>query len=184
MPNRQLSFLNMEKEQNWRLGLLVAPAGSGKTRYLRHWAERRVKELGVEIAWLSLNSTHNEPLRFWTDLTAALLRAGILIHTSEEMYYLRGYPLSLEERFIELVNLLSTQSRHFTLILDGYEAINASLIHQALILLIDSLPPQMQVVIAGRTNPPLQQARLRVRRELVELGLSNMDDQASPDNPL
>jgi LuxR family transcriptional regulator, maltose regulon positive regulatory protein len=93
-----------------------------------------------------------------------------------------GNPLNLEEGIIELANVLAAYPRPSTAILDGYQTINNEHIHQAVRLLIDSLPAGAQMVVATRTAPPLQQARLRVRRELVELGLADLGRGAEKDN--
>lgn len=178
MPNRQPSFQPLEKDQTWRLGLLVAPEGSGKTRFLRLWAQQRVKRSGIPVAWLSLRTAHNRPERFWEDLCTALNAAGLSFQPTEESSISNDPPFNLEERLISLVNALADRPLPLTTILDGYEAIEADQIHQAVRLLIDNLPAQTQVVIAARTSPPLQQARLRVRRELVELGQADLGDQA------
>jgi len=42
-------------------------------------------------------------------------------------------------------------------------------IHEALTFLLAHLPPQMHLVIAGRSDPPLPLARLRGRGQLTEL---------------
>jgi LuxR family maltose regulon positive regulatory protein len=48
--------------------------------------------------------------------------------------------------------------------------ITAQKIHHGIRLLIDYQPPQMHLLIASREEPPLQIARLRARRQLVEIG--------------
>ena len=40
--------------------------------------------------------------------------------------------------------------------------------------LVDHLPPQMHLVIAGRADPPLPLARLRARGELVEIRAADL----------
>jgi LuxR family maltose regulon positive regulatory protein len=174
MPNRQISFPALEKDQTWRLGLLVAPPGSGKTRCLRTWAEQQHHKFGIAIAWLSLRHRHNRPDCFWADLCTSFEQAGIRCLSIQAPSVSSNDPIDLEEKIVELANALINSPHAIIAILDGYDAISSNLIHQALVLLIDSLPPQAQILIAARTNPPLQQARLRVRRQLVELGPADL----------
>jgi ATP/maltotriose-dependent transcriptional regulator MalT len=174
MPNRQISFPALEKDQTWRLGLLVAPSGSGKTRYLRIWAKQQQQQFGIAIAWLTLRPRHNRPNCFWADLCASFEEAGIQSLPIQAPPIPNNDLIDLEEKIVAVANTLVNSPHAIIAILDGYDAISSNLIHQAIRLLIDSLPSQAQIVIAARTNPPLQQARLRVRRELVELGPADL----------
>jgi ATP/maltotriose-dependent transcriptional regulator MalT len=74
------------------------------------------------------------------------------------------------EKIAKLIDNLVDHPSPFILILDNYEVIEAGPIHQAVILLLDYLPPQAKVVIASQSEPPLQLPKLRVRRQLVEMG--------------
>jgi LuxR family transcriptional regulator, maltose regulon positive regulatory protein len=174
MPNRQISFPALEKDQTWRLGLLVAPPGSGKTRYLRIWAKQQQQKYGIAIAWLTLRHRHNRPDCFWADLCASFEQAGIQSLPGHAPSISNNDPVGLEEKIVEIANTLINSPHAVIAILDGYDAIRSNLIHQAVRHLIDSLPSQAQIIIAARTNPPLQQARLRVRRQLVELGPADL----------
>ncbi|MDY7042269.1 MAG: LuxR family transcriptional regulator, partial [Chloroflexota bacterium] len=55
------------------------------------------------------------------------------------------------------------------LVLDDYHLITAPPIHEALIFLLDHLPPTLHLVIATRADPPLPLPRLRARGQLTEL---------------
>ena len=50
-----------------RLGMVVAPAGSGKTAVLAEWAT--TTDAGV--AWLACDQADEEPSQFWSGLIAA-----------------------------------------------------------------------------------------------------------------
>ncbi|GAB4153091.1 MAG: hypothetical protein Fur0021_18540 [Candidatus Promineifilaceae bacterium] len=54
------------------LTLICAPAGYGKTTLILAW-------LGEEkrVAWLSLDESDNDPVRFWTYMIAALQTAAL-----------------------------------------------------------------------------------------------------------
>ncbi|MCP4543187.1 MAG: tetratricopeptide repeat protein [Chloroflexi bacterium] len=57
---------------------------------------------------------------------------------------------------------------------DDYHVINQPAIHEALAFLVEHLPPQMHLVIASRTDPPLPLARLRTRGQLTELRAADL----------
>jgi len=165
----------MEDGLKSQLMILSAPAGSGKTRYLRIWAKQQQQKFGIAIAWLTLHPRHNRPNCFWADLCASFEEAGIQSLPIQAPSISNNDLIDLEQKIVEVANTLVNSPHAIIAILDGYDAISSNLIHQAIRLLIDSLPSQAQIVIAARTNPPLQQARLRVRRELVELGPADLE---------
>jgi LuxR family transcriptional regulator, maltose regulon positive regulatory protein len=160
-------------EHHWRLCLLVAPTRSGKTKALRSWADSIEEPAGLRAAWLGLQPDHNQPERFLYDLTTCLWvmdPANIDPPNNDENSEI------LIEKIAKLIDNLVDHPSPFILILDNYEVIDAAPIHQAVKLLLDYLPSQAKVVIASRSEPPLQLPRLRVRRQLVELGPWDLPD--------
>jgi LuxR family transcriptional regulator, maltose regulon positive regulatory protein len=68
-----------------------------------------------------------------------------------------------------LLNDLGALTTPLALILDDYHLITAPSIHEAVVFLIDHLPPQMQMVITTRLDPALPLARWRVRNQLADV---------------
>ena len=58
-----------------RLTTVVAPAGWGKTTLLSAWAHDPGEHR--RIAWVSLDETDDEPIRFWTYVLTALKEHGV-----------------------------------------------------------------------------------------------------------
>jgi LuxR family maltose regulon positive regulatory protein len=153
-----------------KLTLISAPAGFGKTTLLSEW----VRQTNVPVAWVSLDEGDNDPPRFWAYFIAALetLHAGLgedagaLLHSLE--------PPPVESVLTTLINAISTIPDPFVFIFDDYHVIQAQPIHDALTFLLNHLPPQMPLVIASRTDPPLPLARLRIRGDLLELRAADL----------
>jgi len=61
-------FQKLEGCLEHSLTLLAAPAGFGKTVLLSAWARQRQRS----VAWVSLDSSDNDPAQFWTYVFAAL----------------------------------------------------------------------------------------------------------------
>jgi LuxR family maltose regulon positive regulatory protein len=57
----------------------------------------------------------------------------------------------------------------FVHVLDDYQVIQLQPIHKAVLFLLEHMPPQMHLVIASRTDPPLPLARLRAHDQLNEV---------------
>src|SRR5215813_4072390 len=149
------------------LVLVCAPAGYGKTAALADWARRS----GRPVAWLSLDAGDNDPVRFWRHVVAAVgpAKPGV----AERVLPLFGPPPPslFEGPVTALINELADQpgDNEAILILDDYHLIDAEPVHESLLLLLEQLPPGLQVVLASRSDPPMPLGRLRARGQLAEL---------------
>ncbi|NTV04785.1 helix-turn-helix transcriptional regulator, partial [bacterium] len=68
-----------------------------------------------------------------------------------------------------MLNALAGRSEPLVLILDDYHTLNDAAAHTLVGTLIAHAPPGLHLVIAGREEPPLPLARLRVEGRLSEL---------------
>ncbi len=163
LRRRLLAQLNVGWQPGYRLILVSAPAGYGKTTLLSAWAHAQ------PAAWLSLDEDDNDPARFIAHLIAALQTREPSVG-QDVLDALRALQLPpLESLYAALVNQLDGIASPLALVLDDYHLITALPIHQALAFLLDHLPAQMRVVIATRSDPLLPLARLRGRGQLLEL---------------
>jgi LuxR family maltose regulon positive regulatory protein len=153
-----------------KLTLVAAPAGYGKTSLLSAWAQHQTSTL----AWLTLDPADNDLKHFWTYVIAALdaLRPGLGAHALDLLWDMPAAPI--EEVLTALLNAMADLSDRLIVVLDNYHTITTPAIHQALTFLLDYLPSQLHIVLAGRTTPPLPIARLRARAELSELGAADL----------
>ncbi|MGH8630565.1 MAG: hypothetical protein ACREU7_07350, partial [Burkholderiales bacterium] len=128
----------------------------------------------VGVAWLSLDAGDNDPTRFWTYFIAALQTLNPSLGADALALLQSPQPPPLESILTLLLNDLATFSSDFILILDDYHLIDTPSLHDGLAFLVDHLPPEMRMVIAGRTDPPLPLARLRARGHLAELRATDL----------
>jgi LuxR family maltose regulon positive regulatory protein len=165
---------------SYKLTLIDAPAGWGKTTLLAEWAANPAEVR--PFAWVSLDWSDNDPVRFWTYLVTALRtvepglgeRALAVLHS-------RGANVT-RDMLPELINELAIGSPELILVLDDYHAISNEELHQGLALLVERLPARLHLAIATRSDPPLPLARMRVRSELLEIrsdALRFSDEEAS-----
>jgi LuxR family transcriptional regulator, maltose regulon positive regulatory protein len=100
------------------------------------------------------------------------LRPGLGVRALE---LLSGAPAApIEAVLTVLLNAIADLSERLIIVLDNYHTITTPAIHQALSFLVEYLPPQLHLVLAGRTTPPLPIARLRARAELSALGAADL----------
>ena len=60
------------------------------------------------------------------------------------------------------------------LVLDDYHLIRSEAVHDSIGFLLEHRPPQLHVVLASRSDPPLPLARLRARGELAEVRAADL----------
>ncbi len=152
------------------LTLVSAPAGFGKSTLLSAW----VRGVGARAAWLSLDSGDNDPTRFWAYLVAALQRLHPAVGEGALALLRSPQPAPVETVVTLLINDLAAIPDGLVLVLDDYHAVEAQTIHAGVSFLLDHLPPQMHVVIASRTDPPLPLALWRSRGQLTELRAADL----------
>lgn len=144
-----------------RLGMVVAPAGFGKTTLVRSWVE----ECGHPVAWLGLDEQDNNPDRFMRYLiyTFQVLEPTIgapalaLLNTGRDPH--PSAVLTL------LINDLANLRGPIVLVLDDYHAIVDDAIHRAIDFLLSHAPAHLHLLITSRSQPPLTLAACAARAD-------------------
>ncbi len=166
-----------------KLTLVSAPAGFGKTTLLAEWLTTNPAiPHWRNTGWVSLDPSDNDPALFWSYFIIALQKVGVDVGERALAMLISPQPPALELMLTALINDLNASENRFALILDDYHVIDSQPIHSAIAFLLDHLPPQMHLIIASRSDPPLPLARLRVRGELLELRAADLrftDEEAT-----
>jgi LuxR family transcriptional regulator, maltose regulon positive regulatory protein len=154
-----------------KLMLVSAPAGFGKTTLLTEWLAAGPAAPGNErlVAWLSLDRGDNDPTSFWAYVIAALRAVASGVGESALALLHASPPPPIETVLTVLLNDLGAIAADIVLVLDDYHVIDAREVQDGMAFLLDHLPSQLHVVIAGRADPALPLPRLRARGELIEI---------------
>ena len=168
--SRLIAPLNEGLASGCRLSLISAPAGFGKTTLVSGW----IADCKRPVAWLSLDEGDNDPTRFLAYLIAALQTIELKIGESLLAVLQSPQPPPTESILTALLNEITTVADNFILVLDDYHVIDSQRVDQALVFLVEHLPPQMHLVIATREDPQLPLSRLRVRNQLTELRAADL----------
>ena len=157
----------LNQSLNYRLTLILAPAGFGKTTLLSEWVQQ--PNSPAQFAWLSLDEADNDPQRFVTYLLGALLLPDDLLWSQ------LAAPQPIYQAILtELINTLMPLTAPRVLILDDYHLIQDQSCHELFTFWLTHLPPHVHVVLASRIEPPLPLPRLRMRDELLQLSTTEL----------
>lgn len=187
-------FERLDEGLRYPLMLVSAPPGFGKTTVVAEWIRRcseqtskgagdrmapeagTLKAPSIQVAWLALGEDDNDVNRFLTYLSTALNTwspglSGLALGLLES-----PEPPSPRAIVTLLINVLSQLAvdqaagyRTYVLVLDDYHLIHAPSIHHALTFLVEHSPPQLQLLLTSRVDPPLPLAAWRARGQLAEV---------------
>ncbi len=171
----------LDRGAEGKLTLVAAPAGFGKTTLLAEWVEGAAAG-ERPAAWLSLDRGDNNLEVFWTYVVTALRAVHSEVGESALASLRASQTPPIEWLVTALINEIAAigdarsagSGPGLTLVLDDYHVIETEPVHSSLGFLVDHLPPQMHVVVATRSDPPLPLARLRGRGELSELRATDL----------
>jgi LuxR family maltose regulon positive regulatory protein len=152
-----------------RLVLVMAPVDSRRSAILEGWSQRD----GRPFAWVSLRPEDNQAAQFLLDLGRALAEVDSQVAASFAGWMSQNGEPDTEAAVVEFINAASDVNVQFVLVLEGYQHIQSQAVHQAVQQLLDYPPPNMLLVISTRQEPPLELPRLRVRRQVLEIGLED-----------
>ncbi len=160
-----------------KLLLVIAPAGYGKTTAVLSWAQHQARPVG----WLSLSVGDDDLSSFVRYVVAALQRVAPDACSASQTLA-QGGQAPAAVLLAALVNDLSALAQRIVLVLDDYDSVAASAVHEFVAALLDALPPTIRLIMTCRASPPLPLARWRGRGELAEIRAADLrsDESETP----
>jgi LuxR family maltose regulon positive regulatory protein len=152
----------------YKLTLVSAPAGFGKTTLLSSWV-RTLPKNNPAVAWLSLDEEDNDLILFWTYIFTALdnLKPGFCLPFLESLQ--KSQMPHMRYILQSFINKTVEENISLLLVLDDYHLITNSEVHTSLLFLVDHLPNQLHIILATRMDPPLALTQLRARAQMLEI---------------
>jgi LuxR family maltose regulon positive regulatory protein len=167
LPRPRLS-VDLVNADSFRLALVSAPAGSGKTTALSEWYFA-LKKHHVATAWLSLDEFDNEPRRFLAHLISAI-QATRPDFGRETLRFLTANPdMLIADMATSLVHDFGRINSRVVVFLDDYHLIHDPKINAVMEFLLRYAPANAQFVISTRKDPPLSIKHLRIRGDVLEI---------------
>jgi LuxR family transcriptional regulator, maltose regulon positive regulatory protein len=174
LVERETLMERLDEALEQRIILLSAPAGAGKTTLLRAWLEKREGYAKMPpIAWVSLDTNENDPVRFWRYVLTACqgFQANL---GAQSLDALRRLQQPFETTLTIFINELANMAGRGIVVLEDYHTITSARVHETLTFLLDYMPETLCVVLITRADPPLPLARWRVHRALYELRAADL----------
>ena len=156
-----------------KLTLVVAPAGFGKSTLLAEWRDALI-EKDYAVAWLSLDRDDDDLNQFIAYLLAAISRASSGIGRRAQDL-LKNDPLASTSAVLSaLINEIAASDRSLVLILDDFDCLASTAIHEAMFRLLRYAPDNFHGVIAGWAEPSMPLSFFRTTDQLVRLDADDL----------
>ncbi len=154
--------LTARLDGDYRLALVSAPAGYGKTAVIASWAAAHRDG----VAWLSCDPSDTEPTRFVCALLSAI--SARWPGVADDAFAVLEWPgATTYDTAVAAANGLATLDAPGVIVVDDLHL--AAPDPALMAAFLDALPDTIRFVAGTRSDPPLSLARLRLRGELVEL---------------
>jgi LuxR family maltose regulon positive regulatory protein len=152
-----------------RVVTVVAPPGYGKTTLLTQWAS----EDDRPFAWVSVSKRDNDGTVLLASLSMAL--SSLTPHDEPAPVGPSSSGATLSNAVMSrLGEVVKGLSGPFVLVLDDVHLLHREETFSLLMALAERVPRGSQLVLAGRSDPPLPFARLCASRRLARIGTDSL----------
>jgi LuxR family maltose regulon positive regulatory protein len=165
-----IRLLNEGLDEGRYLTLVSAPAGFGKTTCICEWLESLVQP----AAWVSLDKSDNDPVRFFRYFMAALQQLAPDVGKDLNGVLAAGELPAVDVIATHLINDAMEINRQILLILDDFHVIQESTILQVIEQLLSNQPNPLHLVLIAREDPLLALARLRANNRMTEIRANDL----------
>lgn len=159
--------------QRYRLCVVHAFAGYGKTTLLKQWYEY-TRQQEKATAWVTLDEAEREVIAFFTYLVEALEQAGIAVDQLKGLLDQEVSKMSVRALASSIINTLSEFNKDFYLFLDDYHRATSQEVDELLHTLIIYSPDNMHVVMASRNYPAFDLENLRAQGHVVNINAAEL----------
>ncbi len=163
--SRENLLQKLSKASERKLTLLTAPAGYGKTTVVLDW----LKQCGLPVAWISLDSKDDNIGVFWRYVAIALENIENGLCQETEYVFSSQEMLKANIHINLLIDKLSAVKFDFLLVMDDLHYVTDNAILEGLSYLIDYMPEKMHLIIISRNVPQLNPAKHKLKWQIQHL---------------
>jgi LuxR family maltose regulon positive regulatory protein len=172
LPTPALKRLQIEGSA-YKVVLLTAPAGYGKTALLAQWRDT-LRTAGTRTAWMSITGDQQEPAQLLTYLATSLIEAGVDLGPVEKLVAQWFTDVPIAAAATALVAQLSRLTVPLVLLIDDVHQLPRATVELIFGPLLQPGLEHVHLAISGRSRPTLSLAGLRNRGELLEFEIDNL----------
>ncbi|WP_297422979.1 LuxR C-terminal-related transcriptional regulator [Clostridium sp.] len=170
LVKREALFDKLNEAINYKLTLVTAPAGFGKSTLISSWINFKVKDKYL-VSWISLDERDGNPLIFWKYMLYAIneVQEGIVENSFLAINSFK-FKYDFEMEIISvIINDLCKLEKELFIVLDDLYLVRDEQIYQGLKYFIRNMPPNVHIIILSRVIPEIGLARLRATDCLLQL---------------
>lgn len=154
--------------QDIKLAIICAPAGYGKTTTVASYLQKE----NIRHAWLSVDETDNDPVRFWRYMTEAA--AACMGDRTLKQITINAELIASNITTDLFINALGCIPQDAVLVLDDYHLIHDETIQKSIGYFAKYMPDNIRMVILSRNEPEGELLKLSSREMTVRLGIMDL----------
>ena len=152
-----------------KLGLVVAPAGFGKSILIGQWVSRQQSTVRC-CAWLTLDAAETDGVQFLGYLVLALGRAGVAIGELESAAHAGLLDAPIASVLAKLIVLLRAHPTPIVLVLEDYHHAESTVVNTIVAHLLRETDDDFVVFLDSRELPDLDTSSRIAAGEAAQIG--------------
>lgn len=175
LVERSNLFKKLDEGINYKLIIVNAPAGFGKSTLISSWVHFIIKNK-YYVSWISLDEIDDNPFMFWKYMVYSIRK---VTERGMENSFSTFKDLQSNDNFnnfilCNLLNDLLNLDKELFVVIDDLHLVKSEDIYSGLRLFIKNIPANVHVIVASRMMPDIGLAKLRAEGSLLEITQNDM----------
>jgi len=168
-------FNKLNEAINYKLILVTAPAGFGKSTLISSWLNFNVKNKYF-TAWISLDERDSDSLTFWKYILYAIdkIKGGSVENSLSELNSFQFEYCLGTEILAVIINDLCNLEKDLFIVLDDLYLIKNKDIYEELKFFIRNMPFNIHFIILSRVVPEIGIGKLRATDNMLQLSQEDL----------